>query len=367
MNWATGPHKRTSRVQGVVTPWWVGSGEGKALPSLPPDRPGGQRGGALMLVLVLMSVLSMVAIESLRRAQIEVESAGTYLGGVQCRELCESGLRLAALLLERDMDLNDYDAPTDLWVTFFEDEDAKKTLNFQTGVLRVEISPEDGRFPLSAMTTETGRQVMQRLLVGPPYNLEQESAARLVTAMRDWIDADEDGEFEKPLYMAEEVAYRPRNAAMASLDELLLVRGMPRGLFYGGQGVPGLRDLLTVHGSKVNINTAPALVLMALCPDDVSRATAANLAQDMLAFRASQDNAGLLNKTDWYKTALSGYEQVTLQQELLSVSSDVFQVVVTAKAGAVQRSLRAVLRRTAGQADPQKPVSRVSLERKVLG
>lgn len=320
-----------------------------------------------MLVLVLMSVLSMVAIESLRRAQIEIESAGTYLGGVQCRELCESGLRLAALLLERDLDLNDYDAPTDLWVTFFEDEEAKKALSFETGVLRVEINPEDGRFPLSALATDTGQQAMQRLLSTPPYEMEQENAERLVRAMRDWIDANEEGEFEGPAYAAKEVAQRPRNAAMASLDELLLVLGMPKELYFGGQGVPGLRDLLTVHGSKVNINTASALVLMALCPDDVDRATAANLAQDMLAFRASQDNAGLLNKTDWYKTALAGYEQVTLPQDLLSVQSDVFQVTVTAEAGAVRRSLRALLRRTSGEADQQLPVSRVSLERKVLG
>ncbi len=327
----------------------------------------GRRGGALMLVLVLMSVLSVVAIESLRRAQIEIESTGTYLSGVQCRELCESGLRLAALLLERDLDQNNYDAPTDIWVTFFEDEEAGKILNFETGQLRVEISPADGRFPLSAMAGDTGRQVMRRLLVSPPFNLEQDAAERLVAAMRDWIDADEDGEFERPLYAAEELPHRPRNAAMESLDELLLVRGMPRELYFGGQGVPGLRDLLSVHGSKVNINTAPALVLMALCPDDVNRATAANLAQDMLAFRANRENAGYLNKTDWYKTALSGYEQITLPQNLLSVQSDVFQVVATAKSGAVQRSLRALLRRSSGQADPQRPVSRISLERKVLG
>lgn len=329
---------------------------------------GAQRGGALILVLVLLSVLSVVAIESMRRAQIEIESAGAYLGGVQCRELCESGLRLAALLLERDLQENNYDSPTDVWVTFFEDENKDKAITFETGEVRVEISPENGRFPLEALSTEAGQGVMERLLTDPPYGLEQEAASRLVAAMRDWIDADGDGLYEQPAYAAEGLPQKPRNKPMVSPDELLLVLSMPRELFFGGGQVPGLRDLVTVHGGgKININTAPALLLAAMCPADVDRATAASLAMDMVEYRRNPANAGQLAATDWYRTALPGYAEVTLSASLVSVQSDVFRVAVTAQAGAVRRSLRAVLSRTQGQSDPGKPVSRVKLERKVLG
>lgn len=326
-----------------------------------------QSGGALILVLVLLSVLSVVAIESLRRAQIEVESAGVHVAGIQCRELCESGLRLAALLLDRDLDRNSHDAPSDLWATYFDDLDEDAAIRFETGEIHLEISPEDGRLPVSMLTTETGRRVMERLLTSPPYGLEQEPARRLAEAVRDWIDADEEGEFERSAYAAAESPYRPRNGPMESVDELLLVLGMPRELFHGAEGVPGLRELFTVHGSgKVNINTASPLILMALCPAGVDQATAAGLAQDMLAFRAAPENSGLLAAPDWYKTAL-GYENVTLPAELVSVRSDVFRVLVMAEAGAVRRTLRAVLGRANGQPAPDKPVSRVRLERKVLG
>lgn len=331
---------------------------------------GNQRGSALILVLVLLSVLSVVAIESLRRAQIEMESAGAYMGGVQGRELCESGLRLAALLLERDLDDNDYDSLADVWATFFQQNDPDESLRFSTGELRVEISPENGRLPVNALASETGRQAMLRLLVSEPFDMPREEAELLVEAMRDWIDEDEEGRLERPAYEAQGLGYRPRNGPMASLDELLLVQGMARELYFGNEERPGLRDLLTVHGEgKVNINTAPGLVLMALCPEEVGQAAAAALARDMLAFREDSANADLLNTAEWYRTAMHGHERVVLPETLVSVRSNVFRVRVTATAGAVTRSLEAVLLRTPGQpqAQPGGPVPRVALERKVLG
>lgn len=332
------------------------------------SRESARRGGALILVLVLLSVLSVVAIESMRRAQIEIESAGAYLGGVQCRELCTSGLRLAAALLEHDLRENSHDSLLDIWATFFEDENADKAVEFEIGELEVEIRPENGGFPLEALNSETGRGVMERLLTGQPYGLEQEAAARLVAAMRDWIDADGEGQFEQPAYAAEGLTQRPRNAPMASRDELLLVLGMPRELYFGNGQVPGLRELVTVHGNgRININTAPSLLLAAMCPADVDRATAAGLAMEMVEYRRDTANAERLSAPDWYRTALPGYAQVTLPAELVSVQSDVFRVMVTAQVGAVRRSLRAVLGRKQGQPEPDKPVSRVILERKVLG
>jgi general secretion pathway protein K len=61
------------------------------------------------------------------------------------------------------------------------------------------------------------------------------------------------------------VPYRARNANLDSTAELLQIRGITPELFYGADGRPGLRDVITVRSvGQININTAGPLVLRGL-------------------------------------------------------------------------------------------------------
>jgi type II secretory pathway component PulK len=110
------------------------------------------------------------------------------------------------------------------------------------------------------MATE---QMLTTLLAeaGRPAN----DAEALAQAILDWIDGDD----LRRAQGAEAAEYRrlgldhlPRNGPVATLDELLHVRGMTPEILYGPAGIA---RWLTVQGSgRINLNTAPREVLAAL-------------------------------------------------------------------------------------------------------
>src|SRR5581483_10866402 len=71
-------------------------------------------------------------------------------------------------------------------------------------------------------------------------------------------------------------------------EELLLVRGVTPELFYGNNGMPGLRDLISVFNRTLNINvrTAPPALLAILAGQgpDGAAALAADRAADPVGF-----------------------------------------------------------------------------------
>jgi Type II secretion system (T2SS), protein K len=61
--------------------------------------------------------------------------------------------------------------------------------------------------------------------------------------------------------------YRARNGPMASLDELLQIKGVTPEIFEGTGGAPGLAEALTAKNARVqryNVNTVGPLVLCGL-------------------------------------------------------------------------------------------------------
>jgi general secretion pathway protein K len=98
-------------------------------------------------------------------------------------------------------------------------------------------------------------------------NLPDFDASRyhgISAAIRDWIDTDDersgtDGA-EDTDYESQDPPYRAANQPMRSVSELLLVRGMTKELY------AALLPYVTVlpPGTPINVNTAPAPVLMSL-------------------------------------------------------------------------------------------------------
>jgi type II secretory pathway component PulK len=102
--------------------------------------------------------------------------------------------------------------------------------------------------------------------------LDRSRAEELSDSILDWIDADDlhrargaEGE-----YYVRQGRPTPRNAPIYQLRELLLIKGMTADIFYGersdGTGrLKGLVRFLTTEGAgKINVNTAPAEVLLAI-------------------------------------------------------------------------------------------------------
>jgi general secretion pathway protein K len=95
-------------------------------------------------------------------------------------------------------------------------------------------------------------------------------APELADAVVDWIDGDSDlsgpGGAEDAYYLSLPKPYRAANAPMMQVEELYQVRG------FDAAAVRKLRPFVTALPVKaglttVNVNTAPAEVLLALMPD----------------------------------------------------------------------------------------------------
>ncbi len=107
----------------------------------------------------------------------------------------------------------------------------------------------------------------------------------IVDSILDWRDGDENRHAhgaESSYYLKRRPPYRAKDGMLDSPEEFLLIRGVTPALFYGHDGIPGLRDVFTVYPRKVpfhiHLNAAPIPVLQALLGVDAD--TAAEMAND---------------------------------------------------------------------------------------
>jgi general secretion pathway protein K len=125
--------------------------------------------------------------------------------------------------------------------------------------------------------------------------LDYSKAQEIADCILDWIDADDlhrSRGAERDYYDQHRLP-PPRNAPLMQLEELLLVKGVTRDILYGGGRYKGLAKFLTTEGSgKINVNTAPMEVLLAVPGMDqgiVSRVLAARRTR---ALRSLQEVLG---------------------------------------------------------------------------
>ena len=145
--------------------------------------------------------------------------------------------------------------------------------SFMIGQLITSIQPENGRIDvndlaspipsLRSWTFEVLHRLILHLQSEDPVlseNLSEQDITEVLLRMKDWVDIDDNqGDTvvsEKDLYTLEGL---PPNRSFLSQQELLQVVGMSPVLYQA------LSPFITVYGEKgLNINTAPAKLLMAL-------------------------------------------------------------------------------------------------------
>jgi general secretion pathway protein K len=127
--------------------------------------------------------------------------------------------------------------------------------------LDVTITSEQGRIPILGNTTATRIAALTDLFV--LWGVDRDDAGIAAESLADWMDADDDPRpqgAETDHYAGLGFPRYPRNAAFASLDEMVLVRGMDR----VARVRPGWRDAFTLHGDgQIDVNAAEAAVIHA--------------------------------------------------------------------------------------------------------
>ena len=208
-----------------------------------------------------------------------------------------------------------------------------------------------GRIQINALVNEKGeyladqKELLTRFLSLDIFGLEAEEVDNLVDALKDWMDRDDEvTKFgaESAYYQTLEEPYMCRNAPLESLEELLLVRGMTRELFYGVGEKPGISGFLTVYGEgKININTASPVVLISLSANLDQRAV-----EDMVSYRENEDND--ISQPNWYKS-VPGMSSEVAVDNLVTTTSQHFEILSEAFQDSMRKRVRGLVEREEGK------------------
>ena len=240
------------------------------------DQRGDQGGMALLLVLGIIAVLSITVISFNDRTQSAMEQAYYVQDRVQLQSMAESGIDIGLAVLHDDQEKGGVDSLIEGWSKM---TDFELGGLFDQGGLRVEIQDMSGRFPINRLVplgdtdqisdSEVYRGVLFRLLTSGNFAVQDEIEAWIIVdSLTDWLDADDVAlpyGAENDYYLALEEPHPARNGRVEFVDELLQVQGMTMEILHGSDEKKGLAEYISIYGNdRININTAPALVLQAL-------------------------------------------------------------------------------------------------------
>lgn len=216
-----------------------------------------ESGIALVVTLLVMVLLVTVVFEIFRAGSRAAATGGYGRDSIRAALLAEAGIAAGRIVLTTEKKDRDYDTLLEGWArpapaielgggtmsVLLEDEERK--INLNTLVMTNGIGTDDQRVAVF-------RRLLDILGADPS----------VADGVVDWLDADDEprvGGAESQYYQSLPIPYRAKNDLFDTIEELRLVRGVTPELF------ETLRPFVTIHGSgKVNINTAPKEVLMAL-------------------------------------------------------------------------------------------------------
>lgn len=258
------------------------------------------RGVALILTILIVSLIVALTLQFNRTMRTHVASAGNIGHGLKALYAAKSGVAYGLAMLQEDTP--DVDTLQDDWA----DPDKLASVGaasqalFGGGRFELKIADESGKIPINQLVeTDYLEEVFRRLLELEEFGLDKDTVDTIVDSTMDWIDkADEEDDLERFLgaedsyYQSLEKPYHCKNGPLDVPEELLLVKGMTRELFYGKDDRPGIGQYISVFGDgKININTADIMVL---------RALETGLDADGMAEHRETVDPGELQSEKWY-------------------------------------------------------------------
>ncbi len=237
-----------------------------------------RQGAALIAALWVILILSVLISGFAFDMHIEAGVTSYQRKRLKAQYLANAGVEYAKLLLAKSSE-----ADKDDQAGAGEDETLlDNAIRFQRGVsvsgmkhelgegsFTLDIIPEEGRRNLNTLTREDWEELLDQT------NVPQEKWDELRDCFADWVDPGDEHQLngaESDDEFYEERGYKCKNAALDTVDELLLIKGFDEGIVYGrpaeeGEDAPllGIAPHLTVWGDgKVNINTATKEVMMTI-------------------------------------------------------------------------------------------------------
>jgi general secretion pathway protein K len=305
------------------------------------------RGIALITVILIIVILVAVVIELNRSSRADIYDAANLSDGIKLTYIAKSGFYGAAALLTNSS--NDYNTLRDDWAKM-ETVSLQSNTLFPEGYFIARIEDEAGKIPLNKLVNgeeynQEIREMLIRLLGQPEFGLEARKIDEIVDSIKDWIDTDDNTSSygaESGYYTSLDSPYKVKNAPFDCIEELLMVKGITKEIFYGTKSKPSLAKYVTANSEGlININTAPKMVLRSLS-DEIS----SDLADRLDEYRTKEGND--LASNQWYKK-VPGMEAITIKQELITTKSNYFKIISTGKMNNMSKTITGIVQRQQSQ------------------
>jgi general secretion pathway protein K len=305
------------------------------------------RGIALITVILVIVILLTVVIELNRSSRADIYDAVNISDGIKLVYIAKSGFYGAAALLNNSS--NDYNTLRDDWANMQTVSLQSNTL-FPEGYFIASIEDEAGKIPINKLVNgseynEDIKAMLGRLLRQPEFGLSEKQIDEMIDAIKDWIDIDDMMSIsgaETNYYSALDSPYKAKNAPFDCIEELLMVKGITKEIFYGTKDKPSLAKFVTTDSEGlININTAPKMVLRAL-HDEIGP----DLADRLDEYRMKEESD--LSSHQWYKK-VPGLETITIKQELITVKSNYFKIISTGKMNNMSKTISGIVKKQQGQ------------------
>jgi general secretion pathway protein K len=321
-----------------------------------PGLPGKQRGAALVLALLVFALCAAIIVGMHRDFNRVYQQASNSMLAQQSGVYLRGAEELAVLALQLDYD---QDTANELRRDDLEEVWARDEVPYpldEGGWLSGYLEDLQGRFNLNSLAepapqgdgeprfTPAQQQFIRLLLALEEPALSEQEAIAITAAIGDWLDNDSNTRIdgaEDDQYFSRTPAYRSANGPMASVSELRSVAGVSAELYLA------LQPWVTVWPrtpAKLNLHTAPAMVLRSLGEDGVLVPLTESDALALVEYR--QEN-GFSDLDDFRKHPVLADRQQNMSAQfgLLGESSDYFLLRASVEVADRNRRLYSVLQR----------------------
>ncbi|MBT3785450.1 type II secretion system minor pseudopilin GspK [bacterium] len=311
-----------------------------------------RKGFGLLFSLLLLTILAGFASIAFRRSQFQFFQAASYAQHMQALTLAKAGVNIsrAGLL----MDTNKTDDLEEDW-HLLSMASQMSPIPLGNGAISIEILDEERKRNLNTMGEEELKEYfeilgLRRVRKGDITGLdivEEQIHEELAEAYLDWIDDDDQERpqgAESRWYRHQDFKYIPHNNRIATLAELLWIKGFTREMLLGEKGNPRLLDQVTLYGgNKINVNTASRETLVLLVAQQEPY-IADSVADALIEYRPYATEAQA-------QQVMRGYGLRDDLTKKVAVSSRYFRIVSTGIVGNTRSVVEAVVKRTAKSCD----------------
>jgi general secretion pathway protein K len=232
----------------------------------------GERGFALLAVMLVLALLGVVAVEFAFSMRLEASMVRSYKEAVLASHLAEAGVQQAIReilsdaqiqALAEDGQLSFYRTVTGQTTPVALPRLKRTRVALGAGEFSYKITDEESRINVNLATPDR----IDKLLLA--LGVDKQERDVINDSLQDWKDPNDEhranGAESDDYYLKLPVPYRARNALLQDVAELVQIRGVTPEIYWGKADRPGLAEYATVWSRNiVNMNSAPPVVLRAL-------------------------------------------------------------------------------------------------------